>query len=123
MSSSLGINLNPRAALPTRELGRTGLKVTTLGYGALELRGMVAGMGRELPPEQPGKILNAVLDAGINYIDAAVDYGQAEEQIGRHLSPSAGRVLPGKQVRLPLGQQRFPARGADQVRGAAAPAT
>ena len=27
------------AELPTRQLGRTGLQVTTLGYGAMELRG------------------------------------------------------------------------------------
>ena len=39
--------------LPTRVLGRTGLRVTTLGFGALELRGMVAGVGRPLTPGQP----------------------------------------------------------------------
>ena len=32
--------------LPKKNLGRTGLSVTTLGFGALELRGMVAGVGR-----------------------------------------------------------------------------
>ena len=69
--------------LPKRKLGRTGLNVTTLGFGALELRGMVAGVGRELKPEQPDRILNSVLDAGINYIDVAADYGEAEGHIGR----------------------------------------
>src|SRR5262245_27025483 len=69
--------------LPKRILGRTGLSVTTLGFGALELRGMVAGVGRPLTPGQPERILNAVLDAGINYIDVAVDYGEAEAHIGR----------------------------------------
>jgi aryl-alcohol dehydrogenase-like predicted oxidoreductase len=72
--------------LPKRILGRTGLHVTTLGFGALELRGMVAGVGRPLMPGQPERILHAVLDAGINYIDVAVDYGEAEEHIGRCLS-------------------------------------
>lgn len=61
--------------LPKRTLGRTALHVTTLGFGALELRGMVAGVGRPLTPGQPERILNAVLHAGINYIDVAVDYG------------------------------------------------
>jgi len=69
--------------LPKRTLGRTGLKVTTLGFGGLELRGMVAGVGRPLSPGEPERILNAVLDAGINYIDVAVDYGEAESHIGR----------------------------------------
>ena len=68
--------------LPKRKLGRTGLNVTALGFGALELRGMFAGVGRELKPRQPERILNAVLDAGINYIDVSVDYGEAEEHIG-----------------------------------------
>ena len=52
--------------LPKRKLGRTGLSVIALGFGALELRGMIAGVGRELKPRQPERILNAVLDAGIN---------------------------------------------------------
>ena len=72
--------------IPKRKLGRTGLNVTALGFGALELRGIVAGVGRELKPKQPERILNAVLDAGINYIDVAVDYGEAEGHIGRCIS-------------------------------------
>src|ERR671925_1653906 len=72
--------------LPQRILGRTGLRVTILGFGALELRGMVAGVGRPLTAGQPERILNAVLDAGINYVDVAVDYGEAEEHIGRCIS-------------------------------------
>ena len=59
-------------ALPTRILGRTGLPVTGLGFGALELRGMVAGVGRPLLPGQPERMLNATLDAGLNYSDVAV---------------------------------------------------
>ena len=72
--------------LPKRKLGRTNLDVTLLGFGALELRGMVAGVGRPLHPSQPERILHAVLDAGINYIDVAVDYGEAETHIGRCIS-------------------------------------
>jgi len=53
--------------LPKCTLERTGLHVTTLGFGALELRGMVAGVDRPLTPGQPECILNAVLDAGINF--------------------------------------------------------
>jgi len=56
-----------------RELGRTGLQVTTLGYGAMELRG--APRARDISEAQAETILNKVLDAGINYIDTSVDYG------------------------------------------------
>ncbi len=70
--------------LPTRELGRTGLQVTTLGYGAMELRG--GPRGREVTPADAGAVLNAVLDAGINFIDTSIDYGMSEELIGEHIS-------------------------------------
>src|ERR1700735_4091674 len=70
--------------LPKRQLGRTGLPVTMLGYGAMELRG--APRARDIAESQAETILNAVLDAGINYIDTSIDYGLSEERIGRYIS-------------------------------------
>ena len=70
-------------AIPTRVLGRTGLPVTVLGYGAMELRG--APRGRDVTEAQAETVLNAVLDAGINYIDTSIDYGLSEERIGRYI--------------------------------------
>src|SRR2546422_2535386 len=75
---------NEMAELPKRALGRTGLQVTVLGYGAMELRG--APRGRDVTDEQAEAILHAVLDAGINYIDTSIDYGMSEERIGRYVS-------------------------------------
>jgi aryl-alcohol dehydrogenase-like predicted oxidoreductase len=72
------------AAPDRRTLGRTRLEVTALGFGAMEIRG--APRGRPVEPEQAGRILNAVLDGGINYIDTSIDYGQSEELIGRYIS-------------------------------------
>src|ERR1700736_571297 len=72
------------ADLPKRELGRTRLQVTMLGYGSMELRG--APRGRDTTEAQAETILNAVLDAGINYIDTSIDYGLSEERIGRYIS-------------------------------------
>ena len=37
-------------------------------------------------PEEAGRILNAVLDGGINMIDTSIDYGISEELIGRYIS-------------------------------------
>ena len=70
--------------LATRKLGRTGLKATVLGFGAMELRGVPRG--REITPDQADRVLNAVLDIGINFIDTSIDYGQSEELIGRFIS-------------------------------------
>src|SRR2546427_1139285 len=72
------------AGLPKRELGRTGLQVTMLGYGAMELRGVPRG--REVTEAQAETILHAALDAGINYIDTSIDYGLSEERIGRYIA-------------------------------------
>jgi aryl-alcohol dehydrogenase-like predicted oxidoreductase len=94
-------------ALPKRILGRTGLHVTTLGFGALELRDMVAGVGRPLTPGQPERILKAVLDAGINYIDVAVDYGAAEAHIGRCISSRRREFFLASKCGCPLDVTRF----------------
>lgn len=73
-------------ALAKRTLGRTGLSVTELGYGAMEVRGSRIWGGRPVTEEQADTILNAVLDAGINFIDTSNDYGRSEEFIGKYLS-------------------------------------
>jgi len=67
----------------TRALGATGADVTILGYGAMELRGRPRGP--EIADEDTGRLLNAVLDGGINLIDTSPDYGRSEELIGTYL--------------------------------------
>ncbi len=72
------------AGLPTRILGRTGVEVTQLGFGAMELRNLAAG-----PSTTAGEaeaILNAVLDAGVTCIDTSPDYGESEERIGASIA-------------------------------------
>jgi aryl-alcohol dehydrogenase-like predicted oxidoreductase len=66
--------------LPKSTLGRTGLDVTKLGYGAMELRN-TSGSAPEA-----GALLNEVLDCGINFIDTSPDYGTSEELIGQFLA-------------------------------------
>jgi aryl-alcohol dehydrogenase-like predicted oxidoreductase len=64
--------------LPRHRLGRTGFEATALGYGAMELRADVS-------EKDAAQILNAVLDAGINFIDTSIDYGRSEDLIGRSI--------------------------------------
>ena len=73
-------------ALAKRKLGRTGLDVTALGFGAMEVRGSRIWGGRPVTEDQASTILNAVLDSGINFIDTANDYGRSEEFIGKFIS-------------------------------------
>ena len=72
--------------IPKTKLGRTGLEVTKLGYGAMEVRGTRIWGGRAVQDSEAESILNAVVDAGITFIDTANDYGKSEEYIGRYLS-------------------------------------
>jgi aryl-alcohol dehydrogenase-like predicted oxidoreductase len=49
----------------------------------MELRG--EPRGPEIADEDAGRLLNAVLDGGINLIDTSPDYGRSEELIGRYV--------------------------------------
>ena len=79
------------STLEKRTLGRTGLSVTALGYGAMDL-GNVPASG-DTTDEQASKVLNAVLDAGINFIDTAVCYGLSEARIGRAIAHRRGEYI------------------------------
>ncbi|MBV9322744.1 MAG: aldo/keto reductase [Chloroflexi bacterium] len=98
--------MSESTSLPMRTLGRTGLLVTQLGYGAMELRG--APRGRPIDDEQAKRILNAVLDSGINYIDTSIDYGVSEELIGRHLADRRSEYLLASKCGCWAGEAREP---------------
>jgi aryl-alcohol dehydrogenase-like predicted oxidoreductase len=85
-------------------LGRTGLEVTKLGYGAMELRGAAGGRGRAVPTEQSLAVLNAVLDGGINFIDTSPDYGDSEELIGEAIADRRDEYFLASKCGCPVGQ-------------------
>ncbi len=109
------------ADLPRRTLGRTGVEVTTLGFGAMELRGVPRGP--EVSDETAEQVLHAVLDAGINFIDTSPDYGRSEELIGRFI---ADRRLEGwlrrRGLRAARGSRAHLQRRQRARRGGAEPA-
>ncbi|GAB4142659.1 MAG: aldo/keto reductase [Planctomycetaceae bacterium] len=73
--------------MQSRQLGRTGLSVSPVGFGAFKIgrnQGIKYPSGYDLPSEQDVSILlNRVLDAGIRYIDTAPAYGLSEKRIGK----------------------------------------
>lgn len=86
----------------TRELGRSGLRVTPLGFGAFKI-GRNVGIRYPRPYELPSeeavrRLLEGVLDLGINYVDTAPAYGLSEERIGRFLSGRRGEVVVSTKV-------------------------
>ena len=67
--------------LPTAILGRTGLEVTKLGFGTA----LYSASRPRMTARHWGDLLGAVVDSGINFIDTAYDYVDAEESIRRSL--------------------------------------
>lgn len=65
------------APIPRRVLGRTGREVTILGLGTAPI-----GEG-PVETDEAERIFAAVLDRGVNYVDTARIYGNAEEALGR----------------------------------------
>lgn len=66
--------------IPQRPYGKTGLMVSVLGLGAMQIG------DPNLEEARAASLLNAALDAGITLIDTARSYGCSEERIGRHLA-------------------------------------
>lgn len=63
-----------------RDFGRTGLRVSPLGFGAMHIN------DERTSEAEAGRLLNEVLDLGVNVIDTARGYGLSEERIGRHVA-------------------------------------
>jgi aryl-alcohol dehydrogenase-like predicted oxidoreductase len=87
-------------AIMTRILGSTGAQVTVLGYGAMELRGRPRGP--EIADADAGRLLNGVLDGGINLIDTSPDYGRSEELIGRYIGHRRAEFFLASKCGCPL---------------------
>ena len=63
-----------------RTLGRTGLSVSELGFGAWEI-----GWTRPEEGDDIGRLLNRALDSGINFIDSSAAYRWSEELIAKYV--------------------------------------
>jgi aryl-alcohol dehydrogenase-like predicted oxidoreductase len=70
--------------MQTHPFGNTPLTVTPLGFGAMHINDL------RTSEDEAGRLLNEVLDLGINLIDTARGYGLSEERIGRHLAHRRG---------------------------------
>lgn len=68
-------------------LGRTGLLVTPLGFGSAEVGFL------DVDRDDAGRMMNWMLDAGINLIDTAAGYAGAEELIGEQVGHRRGEYV------------------------------
>jgi aryl-alcohol dehydrogenase-like predicted oxidoreductase len=83
-----------------RDFGRTGLRTSLLGFGC----GAVGGLMVRGSAADQDRAIGLALDAGINYFDTAVQYGNgvSETNLGRVLrTKSPKEAIVGTKVRIP----------------------
>jgi aryl-alcohol dehydrogenase-like predicted oxidoreductase len=68
------------STMQKRPFGRTGLLVSPVGLGAAPI-GLL-----NTDQDRIGKLLNLLLDSGVNFIDTAANYAGSEEAIGKAVS-------------------------------------
>ena len=82
-----------------RTLGRTGIKVSPYALGTL----MFATSIGNPDPDDSARIIHKALDAGINFLDTADAYGDAEEVVGKALKGRRDDVVLTTKFSRPLG--------------------
>jgi aryl-alcohol dehydrogenase-like predicted oxidoreductase len=84
--------------LKTRPLGRTGLRVSEIGFGC----GTTAGLMTRDAPELQREAVGRALELGINYFDTAPVYGDtaSEANLGRALTDLRARPVVATKVAL-----------------------
>ena len=82
-----------------RTFGRSGMQISILGFGC----GAVGGLMVRGDPADQERAIGRALDAGVNYFDTAVQYGngESERNLGRVLKKlKPANVVVGTKVRL-----------------------
>jgi aryl-alcohol dehydrogenase-like predicted oxidoreductase len=86
--------------METRIFGRTGMRLSLLGFGC----GAVGGLMVRGDPADQERTIARALGAGVNYFDTAVQYGngESEKNLGRILQKlKPAGIAVGTKVRLP----------------------
>jgi aryl-alcohol dehydrogenase-like predicted oxidoreductase len=80
-----------RLIMQKRKLGKSGLEVSAIGFGAM---GMSQSYGPPGPREESIRVLRAAVEGGVTFFDTAEIYGAGhnEELVGEALEPFKGRV-------------------------------
>ncbi len=84
--------------MQARSLGKTGLTVSTLGFGCGNVGGLII---RGTPAERERAVARA-MELGVNYFDTAPSYGdgESERNLGQVLKALKARVQVGTKFRL-----------------------
>ncbi|MGW4079075.1 aldo/keto reductase [Streptomyces asiaticus] len=83
-----------------RTLGRTGIKVSPYALGTLMFASVVNKAGHD----DSIRVIRKALDAGINFVDTADAYGDAEEVVGKALKGRRDSIVLATKVSRPMGE-------------------
>ncbi|HPE75865.1 MAG TPA: aldo/keto reductase [Draconibacterium sp.] len=76
---SFGNNFSADYQIPKRVLGKTGEKLSVIGFGGIMLN--------DNPQDFASEIVAKAYELGVNYFDVAPNYGNAQEKLGPALKP------------------------------------
>ena len=76
---SLGITIDPAKKIEKRKLGKTGERLSIIGFGGILV------MNEQAPTA--ADLVAKAIDLGINYFDVAPSYGNAEDMLGPAFAP------------------------------------
>lgn len=76
---SFGNNFSADYKIPKRKLGKTGDKLSVIGFGGIMLN--------DNPQDFANELVAKSYDLGVNYYDVAPNYGNAQERLGPALKP------------------------------------
>ena len=91
-----------------RDFGKTGIKLSTLGFGAMRLPMIETGAGEKIvDDEQAVKMIHEAFDNGVNYIDTAPYYLEklSEKTVGKALKGYRDKVY--LSTKYPTGQASY----------------
>ena len=102
--------------MKTRRLGRTGIQVSEIGFGAWGLGGT---MWLGVPEDEGNAALHAALDEGVTFIDTALAYGDgvSEQRVAKVLAdrPAADRARIAVATKIPPKDAEWPGRASSSI--------
>lgn len=76
-----------------RLLGTTGVELSEVGFGAAALFGKDVFGKQGISEEQAYNLISTAIKKGVTFFDTGINYGYAEERLGRCVSQAIGEHI------------------------------
>lgn len=77
-----------------RILGNTGIQISEVGYGVAALFGKDVLGKQGITEETAYELISTAIKQGVTFFDTGINYGYAEERLGRCISATIGADCP-----------------------------